>query len=193
MCLWFCRFQEDDPNSLDFPSNMDMGLVGLLGPTPNTVMQQDASSDEEFVIDATDNATSSVDRRMDNRETPALLSPPMMHINSTASSSYITHDPLANGRLFEETVPVNTDGTTGLFYDPRLLLHTNLFETGSSGYCEVPARIEKAYGELRERGLVERCQKVTARAALIDDLRLVHTGEHVDEVIRTAGVYVVSE
>ncbi|KND01266.1 hypothetical protein, variant 1 [Spizellomyces punctatus DAOM BR117] len=74
---------------------------------------------------------------------------------------------------------------TGLFYDPRLLRHTNLFPDEDEEYCEVPERVEKAYEELKRRGLASRCIRLSGIAATYEQLRLVHTEEHIQEISST--------
>ncbi|KAJ3046116.1 Histone deacetylase 6 [Rhizophlyctis rosea] len=83
-----------------------------------------------------------------------------------------------------EETPPHTGKTTGLFYDPLMLKHVNLFETGKSNYPEVPERIKCAYEMLIDLGLENQCQriKITGTTFSEKDLRLAHADQHVKKM-----------
>ena len=83
--------------------------------------------------------------------------------------------------------------TVALVYDERMLAHDNgsmLLDERAQGWLDVPhaenaARIARAYQVLERSGALDALERVPARAATEDDLRLVHTAGHV-EAIRAA-------
>ncbi|TPX57365.1 hypothetical protein SpCBS45565_g08219 [Spizellomyces sp. 'palustris'] len=95
------------------------------------------------------------------------------------------NDPVTVASRALSTSLENPANQTGLFYDPRLLCHANLFPEEEELYCEVPERVEKAYEELKNRGLASRCIRLSGTAATYEQLRLVHTDEHIQEIAST--------
>ncbi|HLN81352.1 MAG TPA: histone deacetylase [Thermoanaerobaculia bacterium] len=71
--------------------------------------------------------------------------------------------------------------TTGLVYDEAFLLHRAPYE-----HPEYPGRLAAIWKRLNEEGLAVRCRRVPAREATRDELRAVHTLEHIDRIAATA-------
>jgi acetoin utilization deacetylase AcuC-like enzyme len=71
--------------------------------------------------------------------------------------------------------------TTGLVYDEAFLLHRAPYE-----HPEYPGRLSAIWKRLNEEGLAGRCRRVSAREATREELRAVHTLEHIDRIAATA-------
>jgi histone deacetylase 6 len=71
--------------------------------------------------------------------------------------------------------------TTGLVYDDAFLLHRAPYE-----HPENPGRLAAIRTRLAEDGLAGRCHRVPAREATREELRAVHTSEHIDRIAATA-------
>jgi acetoin utilization deacetylase AcuC-like enzyme len=70
---------------------------------------------------------------------------------------------------------------TGLVYDDRFLLHRAPYD-----HPEHPGRLSAIWSRLEADGLVERCRRIPAREATHEELRAIHTDEHIDRVEATA-------
>ncbi|HEX9149375.1 MAG TPA: histone deacetylase, partial [Thermoanaerobaculia bacterium] len=71
--------------------------------------------------------------------------------------------------------------TTGLVYDDAFLLHRAPYE-----HPENPGRLAAIWARLNEEGIAGRCRRVSAREATREELRAVHTLEHIDRIAATA-------
>ena len=79
---------------------------------------------------------------------------------------------------------------TGLCYDERCLLHVNGSMLGDMRvrqwldvpHAERPERLTRTYALLERAGVLNRLERVPAREATEEELRLIHTREHVEAV-----------
>jgi acetoin utilization deacetylase AcuC-like enzyme len=79
---------------------------------------------------------------------------------------------------------------TGLCYDERCLLHDNgsmLVDPRVQQWLDVPhaegpERLRRTYALLELSGVLERLERIPAREASEDELRLVHTPEHIESI-----------
>eukprot|EP00927_Polykrikos_kofoidii_P039089 TRINITY_DN33518_c0_g1_i1.p1 TRINITY_DN33518_c0_g1~~TRINITY_DN33518_c0_g1_i1.p1 ORF type:complete len:879 (+),score=183.86 TRINITY_DN33518_c0_g1_i1:84-2720(+) len=71
----------------------------------------------------------------------------------------------------------------GLLYDPRMVEHQNLDD---ATHPEQPLRVVRIFERLQSEGLVDRCIRIPCREASREELKLKHTDEHVDSLIRVA-------
>jgi histone deacetylase 6 len=70
---------------------------------------------------------------------------------------------------------------TGLVYDDRFLLHRAAYD-----HPEHPGRLSAIWSRLQADGLAARCRGIPAREATHEELRAIHTDEHIDRVETTA-------
>ena len=70
---------------------------------------------------------------------------------------------------------------TGLFYDPRLLNHINLFDTK---HPEKPDRIKSSFDALLQNNLVNKCSRV-APLKIKDHILLAHSKSHYTNMLNT--------
>lgn len=71
------------------------------------------------------------------------------------------------------------DKATGIVYDEYMIKHA---PDPSDWHPEKPKRLWASWDRLRDKGIVDRCQRVVAREAGEEELMCVHTKEHVDRV-----------
>jgi acetoin utilization deacetylase AcuC-like enzyme len=79
---------------------------------------------------------------------------------------------------------------TGLCYDERCLLHDNgsmLVDPRAQRWIDVPhaerpERLSRTYSLLERAGVLDRLERVLAREATEEELRLVHTPEHIESI-----------
>ncbi len=69
--------------------------------------------------------------------------------------------------------------TGGLMYDDRFLRHIP-----SYGHPECPDRLVSIWRRLTDRGIVSALRRVPARAATVDELAKVHTGQYVETTMK---------
>ncbi len=75
--------------------------------------------------------------------------------------------------------------STGLIYDPRLLLHR---DSTDPEHVEGPDRIRFAYDMLVESGLAKQCVLIPIQAgADLQDIVQVHGADHIKLMSKTAG------
>ncbi|XP_028669144.2 histone deacetylase 6 isoform X1 [Erpetoichthys calabaricus] len=72
---------------------------------------------------------------------------------------------------------------TGLVYDERMMEHYNMWD---SHHPEVPQRISRIFSHLEKQGFVERCQRLSIRAATEEELAMCHGNEHINTIKSTA-------
>ncbi|CAG7833830.1 unnamed protein product [Allacma fusca] len=78
--------------------------------------------------------------------------------------------------------PKGNDGdkkTTGVIYDMRMVEHRCLWD---DGYPEKPDRFTAIIQRCNELGLFERCVSLPPRFATEDELKRIHTKEHIDKL-----------
>ncbi|KAG0219715.1 Histone deacetylase hda1 [Mortierella sp. GBA43] len=73
---------------------------------------------------------------------------------------------------------------TGYVYDVRMRFHSNVH--GEDDHPEDPRRIWRIYEALKNAGCTNRMIKVPSREATIDELRLIHSDEHIESIQKTA-------
>ncbi|KAF9213398.1 Histone deacetylase hda1 [Podila verticillata] len=72
---------------------------------------------------------------------------------------------------------------TGYVYDVRMRFHSNVH--GEDDHPEDPRRIWRIYDALKTANCTERMIKITSREASAEELSLVHTDEHIDNITKT--------
>jgi acetoin utilization deacetylase AcuC-like enzyme len=88
------------------------------------------------------------------------------------------------------TSPAGERDLTGVCYDERCLLHDNgsmladaaVQEWLDVPHAERPERLTRTYALLERSGVLDRLERVPAREVTEDELRLVHTPEHVESM-----------
>ncbi|KAF9570315.1 Histone deacetylase hda1 [Mortierella alpina] len=73
---------------------------------------------------------------------------------------------------------------TGYVYDVRMRFHSNVH--GDDDHPEDPRRIWRIYDALRSSGCTSRMIKIPSREATVDELRLVHTMDHIQTITGTS-------
>ena len=73
---------------------------------------------------------------------------------------------------------------TGLIYDERMKAH----RCESYAHPECPERISRIWEKLVEEGVVSKCERVPARDVTEEELLLVHTKGHLEEMGITVGM-----
>jgi acetoin utilization deacetylase AcuC-like enzyme len=84
---------------------------------------------------------------------------------------------------------------TGLCYDERCLLHDNgsmLVDARVQHWLDVPhaerpERLSRTFTLLEHAGVVDQLERIPARDATEDELRLVHTSDHIEHIRTAAG------
>ncbi len=71
---------------------------------------------------------------------------------------------------------ITTKPKTGLLYDPRMCLHEE------EGHVESPKRITSIYETLVKFELDKKCKRIEARNITEEEVLMVHTKRHYDEV-----------
>lgn len=71
----------------------------------------------------------------------------------------------------------NKQYKVGLAYDPNMLRHRHPIR-----HVECPERISKTWNLLELTGIVDRCKLIPSRNATEDELMLVHSGKHIDNL-----------
>jgi histone deacetylase 6 len=71
--------------------------------------------------------------------------------------------------------------TTGLVYDERFLAHRAPYD-----HPEHPGRLAAIWQRLQDDGLALRCERISAREATREELRRIHTDDHIAAVEETA-------
>jgi acetoin utilization deacetylase AcuC-like enzyme len=69
--------------------------------------------------------------------------------------------------------------STGLVYDEQMCLHEE------SGHPECPDRIKQTYSAILSQNLIDLCKQIPIREATIDELRSMHTEDHVNKMLST--------
>ncbi|KAI9017762.1 hypothetical protein BC832DRAFT_46059 [Gaertneriomyces semiglobifer] len=69
-----------------------------------------------------------------------------------------------------------------------MLAHHNKFHGSLEEYPEKPDRIKHAYDHLRDLGYLDRFETINAELARTDDLSLVHTTQHIQDITETAAM-----
>src|ERR1700722_14936536 len=67
--------------------------------------------------------------------------------------------------------------STGLVYDERMCLHEDKDE-----HVENPDRIKQIFNKIQKSGLLEKCTMVDIREATDEEILMVHTKKHLDNV-----------
>ncbi|KAF9958801.1 Histone deacetylase hda1 [Mortierella alpina] len=73
---------------------------------------------------------------------------------------------------------------TGYVYDVRMRFHSNVH--GDDDHPEDPRRIWRIYDALKSSGCTSRMVKIPSREATVDELKLVHTMEHIQTITGTS-------
>ncbi|KAF9312427.1 Histone deacetylase hda1, partial [Linnemannia elongata] len=75
---------------------------------------------------------------------------------------------------------------TGYVYDVRMKHHNNVH--GDDDHPEDPRRIWRIYDAIRNAHCTDRMIKITSREATVDELGLVHTDNHIENITKTSAM-----
>jgi len=89
------------------------------------------------------------------------------------SSPVVMAPPLSPPQNVPQDITMKCIDATGIAYDPVMLKHGCVCGN-NSGHPEHAGRLQSIWARLHETGLVKRCERVKARKATIDELKLVH-------------------
>ncbi|KAF9420195.1 Histone deacetylase hda1 [Podila epigama] len=93
--------------------------------------------------------------------------------NSTAATGLQSQPEFINGRSTR----------TGYVYDVRMRFHSNVH--GEDDHPEDPRRIWRIYDALKTAHCTDRMVKIVSREATVEELSLVHTQDHINNITKT--------
>ncbi|KAK9710117.1 Histone deacetylase hda1 [Basidiobolus ranarum] len=100
-------------------------------------------------------------------------------VSDSESDSLESNNPSPQLSSYQQSNASN-DSNTGLVYDVRMKFHRSIHN--ELDHPEDPRRIWRVYEALESTGCLEKCVRIPAREATDEEIRLVHSKEHHEEV-----------